>query len=70
MMDMFVLVMVLAGFALILATFSQQYSLSLIDKDNVVAVCFAFVSGLCIGLGLAEMRILCRFKEIRAKEMK
>lgn len=38
------------------------------DRKNILAVCFSLVAGVCIGLGMAEIRILCRFKEIRASE--
>lgn len=63
-----IFVLVLVGFALILATFCLQYTQSESQKGNVIAICFSFVSGIFIGLGMAQIRILCRFKEIRERE--
>lgn len=68
--DLFVFVLVLVGFALILATFTQIYIESKEQKDNLMAVCFCLISGVCMGLGLAEIRILCRFKELRSSQGK
>ena len=68
--DIGMFVLALVGFALIISNFSQMYTLSSSQKGNVLAVCFCLISGVCIGLGLAEIRILCRFKEIRTTERK
>jgi len=35
--------------------------------DNMVAIIFAFLAGLCLGYGLSEVRILCSFKMVRTK---
>lgn len=63
-------VLALVGFALILSAFCELLAESKNQKDNVIALCFCLISGLAIGLGLAEIRILCRFKEVRADEKK
>ena len=63
--DMGMLTITLIGFALILSTFSELQIETHLYKDNVVAACLSLISGICLGLGLGEIRILCRFKEIR-----
>ena len=68
--DIILFVLAFVGFALILATFSQIYAASSLERGNLLAICFCLISGVCIGLGLAEIRILCRFKEVRTNERK
>ena len=65
-LDICMFVIGLAGFALITTAFSETFMQD--NKDNLIAVCFCLISAICIGLGLAEIRILCKFKEIRASE--
>ena len=68
--DAGMLTVTLIGFALILSTFSELEIETHMYQDNIKAACFSLVSGICLGLGLAEIRILCRFREIRSIEGK
>lgn len=68
--DVGMLIVTLVGFALILSTFSEMQIETHMQTDNITAACFSLLSGIFLGLGLAEIRIVCRFKNIRALEGK
>lgn len=38
--------------------------------NNIIAFGLAILSGILLGIGLAQMRIMCSFKTIREKSMR
>ena len=68
--DVGMLTITLVGFALIVSVFSEMQVETHTQKGNIMAACFSLFAGIFLGLGLAEIRILCRFKQIRSIEGK
>ena len=76
--DVFMLISALVGVGCTIWGFGGVFTLSEsgsevrieVDSfDNIIAFCLAILSGILLGIGLGQVRILCSFKMVREKLM-